>query len=48
MRLRLRLTLALIGLLIVACSLLALYYALAPVEVTRLQATVAPTLFGPP
>ena len=45
---RLRLLVAVLGLLLLAFSLLALAYAIWPVEVQRLQATLAPTLFAAP
>ena len=48
MRLQLRLFLIVIGLLIIAFSLLALVYAFAPVDTQQVQATLAPTLFNPP
>lgn len=45
---RVRILLAIITLLLAVCSLAALIYALVPVETAHLQATLAPTLFGPP
>jgi hypothetical protein len=44
----LRLLLFTCGLLLMCCALIALAYALWPAESTRLQATLAPTLFSPP
>jgi hypothetical protein len=44
----LRLLLLTLGLLFLCCALVALAYALWPVETTQLQATLAPTLFSPP
>ncbi len=43
-----RLILLSLSLLLLCCALLALAYAFWPVETTRLQATLAPTLFSPP
>jgi hypothetical protein len=48
MNLRLRIVLIIIGLLIIALSLMALVYAFAPVETQQVQSTLAPTLFTPP
>ena len=48
MSIRLRLTILTIGVLLVACSLLALAYAFWPVNTQQAQATLAPTLFAPP
>ncbi len=45
---RLRLIIASIGILIVACSLVCLAYAYWPMATQQLQATLAPTLFSPP
>jgi uncharacterized membrane protein (Fun14 family) len=48
MRLQLRLALLIIGVIIIAFSLLALVYAFTPVETQQLQATLAPALLAPP
>jgi TRAP-type C4-dicarboxylate transport system permease small subunit len=45
---RLRLILAILGLLLCLCAAAALIYAAWPVEVLRDHAPVAPTLFAPP
>ncbi len=45
---RLRLTLAVLGLVIVCLSLTALLYALWPVDTLRDQFPLVPTLFAPP
>jgi hypothetical protein len=45
---RSRLALLFIGLLVIGCSLAALVYAFGPVELERVQATLAPTLFTSP
>jgi hypothetical protein len=45
---RLRLALAVTGLIILCCALLALGYALWPIDDSSLQSTLAPTLFTPP
>jgi len=45
---RLRLVLMMIGLSVVFCSLIALAYALWPMETLRAQVTLAPTVFAPP
>lgn len=45
---RLRLTLLIVALLIVLCSLLALCYAYWPLQDSHLQSTLAPTLLTPP
>ncbi len=45
---RLRLTLILVGLALVLCSLAALMYSFWPAETANLQATVEPTLFVAP
>lgn len=45
---RLRLLVVVLGLLLLAFSLLALAYAIWPGDVQRLQATLAPTLFSAP
>ena len=48
MHLRLRLFLIILGILIIIFSVLALAYAIAPLETQQVQATLAPTLFNPP
>ena len=45
---RARLALAIVGLLIICLSCVALAYAVRPLEHTSEQAPVAPTLFAPP
>ncbi len=45
---RLRLALAILGLVVIALALLALAYAAWPLESTVDQAPIAPTLFQPP
>jgi hypothetical protein len=44
----LRLLLICVGLLVLCCSVVALGYALWPVEMVRVQTTLAPTLFRAP
>lgn len=48
MSLRLRITLALAGLLLICLSLAALTYTLWPIEKTSEQFQLSPTLFAPP
>jgi len=43
-----RITLVIIGLLVIVLSVLALVYAFAPVQMQQAQATLAPALFYPP
>ncbi len=43
-----RLAILIVGLLILACSLAALAYAVWPVPELTVQATLSPTLFAPP
>ena len=45
---RLRIVLAVVGVLIVLCSLTALAFAFGPIQHTSEQDPVAPTLFAPP
>ena len=48
MKSRLRVTLLIIGLIIVCCSILAIGYVFWPLENGTIQATLAPTLLTPP
>jgi hypothetical protein len=45
---RLRIVLAVVGVIIILCSLVTLAFAFGPIQHLSDQATVAPTMFAPP